>query len=175
MNWKIVGTLLLASGLLSSCSSKKPRPSPDHYCSPEGSFCIEVPGAPKIDKESQDIPNQVSMFMKKYEWGEANDMVYLVLAIDATPATGVEANFQGALDKVVEGIGKRMGGNVVGKKDVDVAGRKGTETLVENPKGFRMALRGLIVDQRIYIIVIGAPFANWDAAETARYFDSFKL
>ncbi len=168
--------ILALACLLSSCASEKsPKLLGDRYCSPEGLFCINAPGQPKVEGKPQDVPGLVSAYVKTYEWGGPDDMVYLVMSMDLALQPGVEGSLQAGLDNVVKGVGERMGGKAAGSTEVVLGGRKAKETIFDHPKGFRLAIRGLLIDTRIFLVVMGAPTADWDPAYATLFFDSFKL
>lgn len=165
---------VLAAAVFFACTSKKPRAGAEEFCSSDKLFCVHAPGRPQEDGSAQSAPG-ASIALKQYRWGDPNDIFYLVNTLEYSVDASIRPDYENAVEKVVEGMGRRLGAGVVSRKEVDFAGGRAMESVLENPKGFRLAVRGLVRGDKSYVVASGGPAADYDSAEVSRFFDSFSL
>ena len=142
-----------------------------------GKFQVLMPSEPLHQKQTERTPfgtMDVNLYMGM---DLDKNIAYLVGTCDLPPAVRDQAKpSEQALDTMVQGAVIGAKGKLLGQKKITLAGHSGREfeASVLNGAG-TLKGRAFLVKGRIYLVMVLSPKGREDAANSARFFDSFKF
>jgi len=140
------------------------------YSSKDGGFSIMMPGMPKEEVSTQEVPNlgkaQIHVFVVKDESG-----FYPLAKIDQEHADEFGKGF---LRSVGQGIAQGANGKVVKETEIDLGTYSGKEILIALPAGLVTA-RAYFIKRRGYQLVAGPSTAGAENGNIKKFLDSFRV
>jgi hypothetical protein len=159
----------LSAALLVLLAAGCKQPSWEQFTNQEGKFTVLMPGKPKYETRDKD-QLKVHNFVV-----EGRDYAYLVSYTDL-PRGGVD-NLEAVYAEGVKGVAATQGGKILSQSDFTIDGHTGKsyEIEVTKPKAGFAAGRMVVIDGRLYqLLVMGSKIRATDA-DVNKFFDSFKV
>ena len=148
------------------------------YSSKDGGFSIMMPGMPKEEVSTQEVPNlgkaQIHVFVVKDESG-----FYMASYVEYPPLAKIDQEHadefgKGFLRSVGQGIAQGANGKVVKETEIDFGTYSGKEILIALPAGLVTA-RAYFIKRRGYQLVAGPSTAGAENGNIKKFLDSFRV
>jgi hypothetical protein len=143
----------------------------DKYTSKEGKFKIQFPEGAKVEKETKKAGN-VDMYLTMVKDG---DKAYITIYMDL-PAAAKDVAAKMILDSAEKGSVQQSGGKVESSKDIEFGKEKypGREFVVDKD-GVKVRNRAILVETRLYLVLVGGPKDFATTKDAGKFLDSFEL
>jgi hypothetical protein len=156
-------------------SGLKSAPAPvwQEYVNPEGKFRILFPGTPTREVFSRPGRSKAAKVKITSFTAETPDVTYSVAYDDFDPprTDAPEQFLQRQHDELTAG----RGGKLVSAKDVAAGSHNGKELVVEVPNRGTAHMRFVVAGRRLYKLTALGAHRPPEAAEVAKFFDSFQI
>jgi hypothetical protein len=148
------------------------------YSSKEGGFSILMPGMPKEQVSTQEVPNmgtaQIHLFVVRHESG-----FYMASYVDYPPLAktdqeNADSFGKGFLRSVGQGIAQGAKGKVVKETEINFGAYPGREILIELPAGLLTA-RAYFIKRRGYQLIAGPSTPGAENGNIKKFLDSFRV
>ena len=135
-----------------------------------GGFVVQTAGKPDLRKMRENLPfGEVEFQYLMFERGEVQ---YAIAYGDIPAGVGPDSAMAAARDAIVA----KMDGEILAATEVDMADRPARQTRIQAADESLVEIQSLLVDRRLYNLMVGgAPYAFDANPDILHFFSSFEL
>jgi hypothetical protein len=173
MRTRLPGIALLASALVAGAAAGQGVWA--EFRSKEGRFVCSMPGKPEYQKSTS--PTKIGPIDTHLFTAQAANKAYVAGYSDFPAALISQSDPKKLLDGGRDGAVARVGGKLVGERQMKIGSYAGREIVVEaqRPRPLVLKQRMYLVGNRLYQVVAVTPKEEARSADVDRFLDSLKV
>jgi hypothetical protein len=140
------------------------------FTSQDGAFSVELPGKPLVGSQSVPVGAET---MEVHTFSLSSDKESYTMTYSDFPAAALQAGAVAVLEGALKGASGQ--GTLLNQESITVDGNPGIQGEFEVPGTGYSWYKAVIVEQRMYQLIVIAQNKDVTAQEARRFLDSFKL